>query len=295
MMSFVFAWGTVVFAALRSEGITLTKKFAEYLNPNTIIIGVEIDKMIAVLIVGGFLVLSVIRKKRLLNKFVIKLIKESALEKLVGKNSLASFDIMSKELVPGFGKVRNASTMMIDLRGFSRLSYTISPEKIIKILGEYQTIAAEAIFKNGGSIDKYLGDGILAHFGVINDLPGYSAQALKTAEALDEKLSLWVDQWGKEGIELGFGISITNGPVIFGVIGHEERMEITTLGESVNLAAKLEKHTKELQSRILTTTQNYDLAVSQNFVPRFKRTDFPRETISGIPHEVSLVGLKNNL
>lgn len=287
----VILWASLLIYALAKEDIFITKNFAEFLLPNTVLIGMEIDKLLTLAIVGGFLTIAILRKEKLLNAFAMKSVKEDILVRLIGRQSLSNFDLDSNELSVGQGMKRNAATMMIDLRNFTALSYRLPPGKLLAYLREYQSIVVEIIFKHGGSIDKYLGDGILAHFGAVKEDPNFAKAALETAEDIDLALNEWKSGLAKDDINIDFGIAITVGEVIFGVIGHEERMEITTIGESVNLAAKLEKHTKRLNCPIILTQKLLILAESQGYKPQKKVQVFTDSNIEGIPHSLNIVGL----
>lgn len=293
LLGSIALWTSIIVYVLSCKDILITSNFSEFLQPNTVIVGVEVDKILALVIVGVFLAAAVFRKNRLLRQFAAKTIKEATMERLIGKRSLSSFDLDREELMPGRGMKRNAATMMVDLRGFSKLSYTISPEMVLAYLGEYQKIVAGVVFKNNGSIDKYLGDGILAHFGAVEDDDSYAHAALRAAEDLSRQLEDWQQSLSHQSVAIDFGIAITVGEVIFGVIGHEERMEITTIGESVNLSAKLEKHTKELKCRVLTTKKTYEMARTQGFISTFDVLEFSKSQIAGIPHTLDVIGLQS--
>lgn len=288
----VALWASVVIYVISFKNIRITSNFSEFLQPNTVIIGIEIDKVLALMTVGSFLLVAIIRKRRLLQQFAIKTIRETTMERLIGKRALSSFELDREELLPGRGIRRNAATMMVDLRGFSKLSYQISPELVLTHLGEYQKLVAEVVFKNNGSIDKYLGDGVLAHFGAVDENSSFASEALTAAEGLIVQLGQWRQSLNQKSIEIDFGIAVTVGEVIFGVIGHEERMEITTIGESVNLSAKLEKHTKELKCRVLTTKKTFETAKLQGFTPTSETLEFSGSQIAGIPHTLDIIGLQ---
>ena len=288
-------WSFIVFTAIHSDEIQISSRYAEYLNPNTVLLGIEIDKLIALNLAGLFICYALYRKSVLLKKFAIISKKEAVFEKLIGKKSLSTFDLDKEEFKPGHGIRRKAVSLMVDLRGFSQLSYQIETDLILSHLAKYQKIVAEVIFDNNGSIDKYLGDGVLAHFGAVAIDPAYAASSLKAAEQLFHRLESWRKETVmKSNLNINFGIAMAVGEVIFGVIGHEERMEITTLGESVNLSAKLEKHTKSTESRVLTTKELLDLAIKQGYRPTSTIKSYPKTKIDGIPHEIDLIGLDFN-
>jgi adenylate cyclase len=142
------------------------------------------------------------------------------------------------------------------------------------------------------SIDKYLGDGILAHFGAVTENINFASNALLAAEDIHRELVLWINTVAQnDGPKFDFGIAVAMGEIIFGAIGHTDRMEITVIGESVNLSAKLEKHTKTIGYRIVTTMTLFDAAVANGYAPGINATHIPNQEIAGIPHTINLVGL----
>lgn len=289
--AFVFAWAAMIGMARRSESLRVTRMFKEYLEPNTFIMGVEIDKMLAVCLMGLIVAFSIYRKRLLLSSLAEQFLKEQAMQSLLGKGALTSFNLLENELIPGQVKNKVGATLMVDLRGFSRLSYAITSEELLKILGEYQQIVAGRVFDCGGVVDKYLGDGVLAHFGIASELPKYSLNAVTAAELIESDLHAWVESYQSSGIELGFGIAVAHGPVAFGVIGHPERMEITVLGESVNLAAKLEKHTKIIGHKVLMDATTFQSAINEGFAAKLSVIHFTDVDIAGIPSPQNLVAL----
>lgn len=294
MFAFILSWSVMVWIAHGSETLRVTRLFREYLEPNTFILGVEIDKMLAVCLVGTIVALSIYRKRLLLSRLAEQFVKEEAMQSLLGKGALTSFNFLENELTPGMVKTKIGATLIVDLRGFSRLSYTISSEQLLVLLGEYQQIVAQRVFDCGGVIDKFLGDGVLAHFGIASELSNFASSAVKAAELIEQDLSAWVAKYKKSGIELGFGVAVTHGPVAFGVIGHPERMEITVLGESVNFAAKLEKHTKTVGHSVLIDASTYKLARDEGYKFRLTVIEYKQVTIAGLPEVQDLIGLTNN-
>lgn len=288
--SAALGWIGIVAYSLHQPEIRLTHKFADYLQPNTVILGVEVEKVLSILFVAGFLGASVYRKRILLERFALKNVRESIMEQVIGRRNLGSFAPELSDLIPGYGVRRQAATLMVDLRGFSKLTYELSAERLLKYLAEYQGIVSSIIYSNGGSVDKYLGDGVLAHFGAVADIPEYARRALEAAAQIQAALHSWAEEKNNDGVKIGFGIAVTVGEVIFGVIGSEEKMEITILGESVNLSAKLEKHTKIAACSILTTLKTHEMAKAQGMTILGNLKNFPGSKVEGIPHSLDLIG-----
>jgi adenylate cyclase len=288
----VLCWTGMTIYGLQFADLIRTSSFARILEPNTIILGVEIDKIIALLAVTIICASTVYRKRKLLEEFSLKSARGIAMERLIGKETFQSMSENGQEMTPGKGVKRTAATMMIDLRGFSKLSYELQAEELIEYLGQYHRIAATSVFKFGGSIDKYLGDGILAHFGAVTENINFASNALLAAEDIHRELVLWINTVAQnDGPKFDFGIAVAMGEIIFGAIGHTDRMEITVIGESVNLSAKLEKHTKTIGYRIVTTMTLFDAAVANGYAPGINATHIPNQEIAGIPHTINLVGL----
>ena len=285
-------WTGMTIYGLQFANLIRTGSFSRILEPNTIILGIEIDKIISLLVVTTICAATVYRKRNLLEEFSLKSVHGIAMERLIGKETFQSMSESGQEMMPGKGTKKTAATMMIDLRGFSKLSYELQAEELIEYLGQYHRIAATSVFKFGGSIDKYLGDGILAHFGAVTENVNFASSALLAAEDIHRELRLWINSVSQnDGPKFDFGIAIAMGEIIFGAIGHTDRMEITVIGESVNLSAKLEKHTKTVGYRIITTIKLFDAAVANGYTPSMAATDLPNQEIAGIPHAIDLVAL----
>jgi adenylate cyclase len=140
---------------------------------------------------------------------------------------------------------RDAAIMFTDLRGFTKASATLGSAELIALIGEYQNAVVPVVRAHGGNIDKFMGDGILASFGAVRASTTYAADALRCIGAIQSASQAWADDRRSRGLaSLAIGIGVAHGPLVFGVIGVEKRLEYTVIGEVVNLAAKLEKHNK---------------------------------------------------
>ena len=187
----------------------------------------------------------------------------------------------------------HTAILITDLRGFTALSHDRSAQELIALLGEYQSRLVPVIERHGGSIDKYLGDGILASFGAIVPNISYAADLCR---AIDE-LAATAESWRREREERGLpapsvGIAGAVGDIIFGPVGHATRLEYTVIGEVVNLVAKLEKHTKSEGVRALTTGETYALALDQGYRRPARAPEIrTRREVDGVTDPVDLVVL----
>ncbi len=193
-------------------------------------------------------------------------------------------------LKPGEGLVRQAAVLMTDLRGFTHLAAKLSPNDTIRVLGEYQDHLVPAIQKKGGSIDKYLGDGIMATFGATRESDTYAADALRALQdvlAESGRLSEALQSRGLPPVRIGAAVAV--GPLLYGVVGHESRLEFTVIGDVVNLAAKLEKHTKTAGVRALATAETLSLAKAQGFRIALGSGIRDADSVAGVRAPIDLV------
>lgn len=143
---------------------------------------------------------------------------------------------------------RDAVVMFADLKGFTRYSETKSPEEVAAFLNRCWQIAADLIEKNGGVINKFMGDGFLAIFGVPVALADPEKAAAETSTALQKNLHPILEAEG-----LAICIGLHSGPLIVGGIGSEDRCEFTVIGSTVNLASRLETLNRALSTQCLTS------------------------------------------
>jgi adenylate cyclase len=192
----------------------------------------------------------------------------------------------------GEGELRDVAILTVDLRGFTRLSIELQPDDVMKLLQDYQRRVCPQIIRNGGSIDKFLGDGILASFGAVAPSPTAAADALRAADAVLEAADRWAADRRTAGLSpLGIGLAASSGRVVFGAVGDGERLEFTVIGDAVNFTAKLEKHNKEERTRALTDAGTYDLAERQGYRPPSVRERRPGRRVAGVADSVDIVVL----
>ncbi|HSS22263.1 MAG TPA: adenylate/guanylate cyclase domain-containing protein [Pyrinomonadaceae bacterium] len=143
------------------------------------------------------------------------------------------------------GVNQTITVLFADIRGFTRISEHAPPEKIVSLLNRYFSAMTDIIFAHGGTLDKYLGDGLMALFGAPTTTPEDASNALNAAVAMQRRLLGINLELQKEGLpEVGVGIGLHTGEVTVGYIGSERRSEYTAIGDSVNTASRLESNAK---------------------------------------------------
>lgn len=144
------------------------------------------------------------------------------------------------------GGVNQTITILFaDIRGFTRISEHAPPEKIVGLLNRYFSAMTDIIFAHGGTLDKYLGDGLMALFGAPTATPEDASNALNAAVAMQRRVLSINMELRNEGLqEIGVGIGLHTGEVTVGYIGSERRSEYTAIGDAVNTASRLESNAK---------------------------------------------------
>ena len=141
------------------------------------------------------------------------------------------------------GVSQTITILFADIRGFTRISEHAAPEKIVNLLNRYFSAMTDIIFAHGGTLDKYLGDGLMALFGAPTTTPEDASNALNAAVAMQRRLLGINQELRQEGLsEVGVGIGLHTGDVIVGYIGSERRSEYTAIGDAVNTASRLESN-----------------------------------------------------
>ncbi|MBS0652861.1 MAG: adenylate/guanylate cyclase domain-containing protein [Verrucomicrobia bacterium] len=156
------------------------------------------------------------------------------------------------------GERKKITVLFSDIRQFTQLSEQLPPEQVVSLLNAYLEVMIDVVFSHQGTLDKFIGDAIMVEFGAPMEDEQQELHALETAIAMHKAMQVLGDRLEKEGNpRLVMGIGIHTGLAIVGNIGSEKRMEYTAIGDTVNVAARLEKLTKKLQTPILISETTY--------------------------------------
>jgi len=287
-------WAGIVLWVLYEDprDMMITRNYVDYLTSNSVLIGAEVDKIVTILVVTIVIALALARGRRLLERSVTAQTAHQDLSRFFDPE--VADHITGRELAisPGHGEFREAAILMVDIRGFTALSSRMEPTQLMLLLASYQTRVREAIRPYGGTVDKFLGDGIMISFGAALISQSAAADALKAAEAVLATLNAWnAKRVANNRQRVDFGLAVVAGTILFGAVGDRDRLEYTVIGESVNLAAKLEKHNRKEGCRFLTTADTLACAMQQGYRPSVAATTLPARRVDGAGEEMDLVRL----
>lgn len=188
--------------------------------------------------IGIRYLLEILKRKRVINAFK-KYVAPEVVEEISKKGDFS---------IKLGGENRDIAVLFVDIRGFTTMSELLEPEQVVAILNNYLSLTTNAIFKNKGTLDKFVGDATMAVFNSPFDMEDYTFKAVCAAmdivggaKELEEKL---MKEFGRS---VGFGVGVNCGPAVVGNIGCEFRMDFTAIGDTVNTAARLEANAKRGQ------------------------------------------------
>ena len=275
-----------------SADATITRDYVAYMTSNSILLGAEFDKIVSILVVTAILALALVRARQLLIGSIAGGTAARELSRFFAPEIARQITGAEDAITAGHGELREAAILQVDLRGFTALAQAIAPDAVMALLADYQARMVPVIRRHGGSVDKFLGDGILATFGAAVPEPRHAAAALSAADAVMAEAEAWNRDRANAGdAPIVVKLGLATGRVVFGAVGDEDRLEYTVIGEAVNLAAKLEKHTAAEGVRALATLAALREAEAQGYRPVRTPERRPARQVPGVEGPLDLVVL----
>lgn len=270
------------------DASAVTRDFVTYMTSNSILLGAEVEKIVAILLFTGVLAIAIARGRRQLLTAALGLSATAELSRFFDP-TIARRITSGDALAPGRGEMLEAAVLVADIRGFTRFVVDHPPDEVMRLLIAYQQRMGAIIASHGGAIDKFLGDGILATFGCTGVSPTPTADALRAVLALADEAARFSHAFAAAGgrkVDVGF--AVVSGRVLFGTVGNDGRLEYTVIGEPVNLAAKLEKHNKIGGTRAVTDAVTLARAEAEGFAAAAAFRLVPGVAVEGVAGPVDL-------
>jgi len=235
----------------------------------------DLDLLNAVAVQTGIAISTVVTHENLQRQLQAR----SRLERFLPQPAVEEI-LKAPDKVQLGGTRQLVTALFADLRGFTTLSENSTPEQVVQLLNRYFTVASEVIFEHGGTLDKYIGDGLLALFGAPYESEQQATQAVRAAIALQRRMPAFNETLEREGLPtIAIGIGINTGQAIVGYVGSETRLDYTAIGDAINTAARLENQAKAGQIIVSETTLN---ALEKGFVRRILGTTKLKGKLKGL-------------
>jgi adenylate cyclase len=242
-------------------GLPIGERIAAYLDPNVVILPHIYQQILLLLLVSAVLAVTVRRSQALLRRQAVAERERANLARYFSPNLVDELAQLDQPL--GADRRQHAAVLFADIVGFSAFAERERPETVIALLRAHYERLATVVFAHGGTLDKYIGDALMATFGAPRPGADDASRALAAAKAMIASLAEWNVERRAAGVEpVLMGVGVDYGPVVQGNIGSERRLEFTVIGDTVNVAERLEALTREL---------GVDLVVSDRLVAAVRR------------------------
>lgn len=252
------------------------QRLFEIIDPNSVNWEGRLQEIIVFVLVAGVLALKSWRSNQLLLRQAEIATERANLSRYFPPTLVEDLATRNDPL----GQVRSqpVAVLFADLVGFTKFAETREPEEIVETLRQVHAMLEQQVFGHGGTLDKYLGDGVMATFGTPTEGEDDAARALAAARAICQASQTWNEERvrsAKPALQLSVGVHY--GTVVLGDIGTERRLEFAALGDTVNVASRLEQATRELGVR---------LVVSDAVISRIDDSDIKQELTAELtPHK----------
>ncbi len=186
-----------------------------------------------------------------------------------------------------------ATVLFSDIRGFTSISEKLPPEEVVGFLNDYLKRMVDIVFDEGGIVDKFIGDSVMAVFGAPVPKPDDAVRAVRAAlRMIDEVARFNQRQRRKGGVEIDVGVGLHTGPLIAGNIGSDRKMEYTVIGDTVNVANRVESLNQQMETSVLITRECYEAtgrAFAVRELPRMqvKGKELPLQVYEVLPEEIA--------
>lgn len=229
------------------------------LDPNSAEISRRIQEVVVFMLVAGILALKGWRSNKLLMKQAQAAAERANLSRYFSPNIV---DVLaSDEHDVGAVRTQDVAVVFIDIIGFTELSERSPPQQVMDLLRRFFSLAEGVIFEHGGTLDKYLGDGVMATFGTPDPKTTDAINALKAAREIVGRMDAFNRESASRGAPaIKVSVGVHYGPVILGDVGPSRRLEFAVVGDTVNVASRLEAAGRDLDCAIVASHAAFENA-----------------------------------
>lgn len=251
------------------------------------------NRILFLCLVTLILTVAVWRSRRLVQRQIESEAARTNLARYFSPNMVDQLSSDSAELEAT--DTRHIAVLFVDIVGFTEVAERQGPHEVIALLREFHGRMARTVFNHGGTIDKYMGDAVMANFGTPKSGPRDASNALRCAFAMIDEVARWnTDRAADRRDTVEIGIGIHYGEVVTGNIGDEHRLEYAVLGDTVNVASRLERLTRDVGSRLVVSGELVSQVKAENdgadeLLPAF--TEDPNTSIRGRRQRISVWNL----
>jgi adenylate cyclase len=234
------------------EAMVGYERLFEIVDPNSVNFSARIQEITVFIIVASILGLKSRRASQLLMRQADLAAERANLSRYLPPSMVDELAHRNEPM--GGVRSQEVAVLFADIVGFTRYAESHTPEDVISLLREFHAALEEVVFSHGGTLDKYMGDGLMASFGTPTPSPDDAANAISAAFAMQEaiaRLNAVRSGTGLDPIRLSVGVHF--GSVILGDIGNARRMEFAMLGDTVNVASRLEAVTRTLSCAVIVS------------------------------------------
>ena len=172
---------------------------------------------------------------------------------------------------------KSVTILFADLQGFTAITEKLEPEVLMRILSGYFSSMSEAVNSHHGHLNRFIGDGLVALFGALDENPWQTRDAVEASLAMRSNLAAYNRTLAAEGLPtIAFGVGINCGVVVVGVVGHDTLLQFDVIGDAVNVAARVEQLTRTLGTDILVTDE-----VKQTLADQYVMREMPPTVVKG--------------
>lgn len=233
---------------------TDAERLVAYLDPTFVDLTRWQNEIVLLLIVTAIIAAAVWRSRRLVLRQAAAERAQTNLARYFSPDVVAQLSEADAPLETA--ETRQVAVIFVDIVGFTSLAEDLPPERVIALLRSFHRRMANCVFENGGTLDKYVGDSVMATFGSVNPGQQEATRALRCAGAMLDQVTRWNAKRAARGArEVRIGIGIHHGPVVVGNIGDDRCLEFTVIGDTVNVASRLERMTRNKQVPLVISDQ----------------------------------------